>query len=259
MFWVVFQKGEEGTSVLSINYNSDFNVNTNTIGMYPVNDIELKPISGEVLIGDPFGGVGISVDVDNEEIKIQSYMNIEIGDVVEIADGTLYTLQAGDGHYFKGGDLHVDDNLQVVQNFSSSGIKTTGNPGNQIIDIGDPIAAGYDGINIDQAGEEVVVQSAGSVLLGDSQGIADDTLLRVVQAEGFYFENGLVSIGAVTPSEKLEVNGNVKANQYKLSALNTAPSSATDTGALGEIRVVADYIYVCIATNTWVRTPLTTW
>ena len=60
-------------------------------------------------------------------------------------------------------------------------------------------------------------------------------------------------------TNKLQVNGNVKATQFRISALNTAPSSATDTGILGEIRVTATHIYVCTATNTWVRTALTTW
>ena len=53
--------------------------------------------------------------------------------------------------------------------------------------------------------------------------------------------------------------GNVTATQYKISALNTAPASATATGTLGEIRITAGFIYVCTATNTWVRTALATW
>ena len=60
-------------------------------------------------------------------------------------------------------------------------------------------------------------------------------------------------------TNKLQVNGNVKATQFRISALNTAPASATDTGTLGEVRITATYIYVCTATNTWVRTALTTW
>jgi len=44
-----------------------------------------------------------------------------------------------------------------------------------------------------------------------------------------------------------------------LQALNTAPASAGATGVLGEIRVTATHIYVCTATNTWVRSELTTW
>ena len=54
-------------------------------------------------------------------------------------------------------------------------------------------------------------------------------------------------------------NAPITATQYKISALNTAPASATDTGVLGEVRITATYIYVCTATNTWVRTALSTW
>lgn len=60
-------------------------------------------------------------------------------------------------------------------------------------------------------------------------------------------------------SNNLTIAGAAKASNFKLSALNTAPSSASDTGSLGEIRITADYIYVCVATNTWVRSALTTW
>lgn len=58
---------------------------------------------------------------------------------------------------------------------------------------------------------------------------------------------------------KLQVTGSVKATQYRLSALNTAPASATDTGTLGEIRIDANYIYICVATNTWKRSAIATW
>ena len=47
--------------------------------------------------------------------------------------------------------------------------------------------------------------------------------------------------------------------QFRLSALNTAPSSASATGTTGEIRITSNYVYVCIATNTWVRAALGTW
>lgn len=58
---------------------------------------------------------------------------------------------------------------------------------------------------------------------------------------------------------KVDQNGEITVPKYRLSALNTAPASATDTGTTGEIRVTDTYIYVCTATNTWVRTALTTW
>jgi len=55
-------------------------------------------------------------------------------------------------------------------------------------------------------------------------------------------------------------------NQKRLSTTNTGinvplsvgPSSSTDTGTSGDIIITAAYIYVCIATNTWRRSALTT-
>jgi len=73
--------------------------------------------------------------------------------------------------------------------------------------------------------------------------------------------SGGVSIGnTVDPSvNNLSITGTTLSSQYRLSALNTAPATATSTGTLGEIRVTATHIYVCTATNTWVRTALATW
>lgn len=71
--------------------------------------------------------------------------------------------------------------------------------------------------------------------------------------------SGKVNIGTTSLLERLNVDGNIIADQYKLSALNTAPSSATDTGILGEIRYTASFLYVCTATDTWVRAALSTW
>ena len=57
----------------------------------------------------------------------------------------------------------------------------------------------------------------------------------------------------------LAVVGSLSPTSYRVTALNTAPASASAVGDLGEIRYTTDYIYVCIATNTWKRTALTTW
>ncbi|TXI86917.1 MAG: hypothetical protein E6Q36_08360 [Chryseobacterium sp.] len=71
--------------------------------------------------------------------------------------------------------------------------------------------------------------------------------------------NTLVGTSVNTNNSKLVVNGTNEAAQFKVSALNTAPASATATGVLGEVRITSTYIYVCTATNTWVRSALTTW
>lgn len=45
----------------------------------------------------------------------------------------------------------------------------------------------------------------------------------------------------------------------KKRAFDTAPASASAAGEQGEVRITATFIYVCTATNTWVRSALTTW
>ena len=40
----------------------------------------------------------------------------------------------------------------------------------------------------------------------------------------------------------------------------TAPATASSTGTQGEVRFASDgYIYICTATNTWVRAQGSTW
>jgi hypothetical protein len=48
------------------------------------------------------------------------------------------------------------------------------------------------------------------------------------------------------------------ADSIVISASKT-PSSASDTGIAGQIAWDADYIYVCVATDTWKRVGISTW
>ncbi len=45
----------------------------------------------------------------------------------------------------------------------------------------------------------------------------------------------------------------------RLNAPSAAPATATDTGVTGTITWDAGFLYVCIATNTWVRVAVATW
>jgi hypothetical protein len=75
-----------------------------------------------------------------------------------------------------------------------------------------------------------------------------------------YLANTLL-IGTTSDNgvDKLQVVGSTISTQYKLSALNTAPATASSSGTLGEIRIDANYIYICTATNTWKRVAIATW
>ena len=65
---------------------------------------------------------------------------------------------------------------------------------------------------------------------------------------------GNVGIGTITPTEKLDI----VSDKIRLRTPNT-PASATSAGAVGEICWDANYIYVCVSTNTWKRTAISTW
>lgn len=66
--------------------------------------------------------------------------------------------------------------------------------------------------------------------------------------------DGKVGIGTNQPEAALDINS----DSIRLRSSNT-PSSASDFGHQGEIRWDANYIYICVATDTWKRVALSTW
>ena len=68
--------------------------------------------------------------------------------------------------------------------------------------------------------------------------------------------------GTAKPVASFSANGGFFPMGLHLSAadgtLTTAPASASASGIAGEVRVDADYIYVCTATNTWKRVAIST-
>lgn len=102
------------------------------------------------------------------------------------------------------------------------------------------------------------------ILLNDS---LQYTGIAITNKWGIYQEgatdnnhfNGKVLIKTTTDAGyELDVNGTSRANKFQLSALNTAPATSSSTGTLGEIRIDANHIYICTATNTWKRVAIAT-
>jgi len=83
-------------------------------------------------------------------------------------------------------------------------------------------------------------------------------------------QNKFMGIFKGTPTAALDVAGAIKSTltitatgAISGSALNITssytPSSATSTGAAGQITWDSNYVYVCTAANTWRRASLSTW
>lgn len=67
--------------------------------------------------------------------------------------------------------------------------------------------------------------------------------------------NGFLGVGTATPTARLHVTGPL------VRPFDTAsmPASTTDPCNAGELRYDSNFLYLCIATNTWRRSPLSTW
>ncbi len=104
-------------------------------------------------------------------------------------------------------------------------------------------------------GNLALTSSASSVFVGsNTKSLANTTTNEIVI--------GANAIGAGSNTATLgdtNITKTVLGGVLQKRALDTAPASATATGTLGEVRITATHIYVCTATNTWVRTALTTW
>lgn len=57
----------------------------------------------------------------------------------------------------------------------------------------------------------------------------------------------------------VEINRLIVNSNYMNIILPKTPASASATGSEGDICWNSSYIYVCVATNTWKRVPITTW
>jgi len=75
--------------------------------------------------------------------------------------------------------------------------------------------------------------------------------------EGIVHVDGKMGIKQTTPTTELEVNGTTKTSSLIVSS-SSPPASSTATGVKGTITYNNDYLYICIATDTWKRVALDT-
>jgi len=114
--------------------------------------------------------------------------------------------------------------------------------------------------------EKVRINSSGSVGIGTS--VISSGQKFKVQGEHRHVvvsTGGNLGVGVDQPRAWIHSGGSILADgsitgtRFKLSGLNTPPATATSPGNTGDIKFTADYIYVCVATNTWKRAAISTW
>jgi len=69
-----------------------------------------------------------------------------------------------------------------------------------------------------------------------------------------------INLPGVNQAGTQDTSGNAATATVATRVSNTAaPSTASDTGTAVEVRYDSGFIYVCVATDTWVRAELATW
>jgi len=169
--------------------------------------------------------VGVD-DSDSNKFKISSTA-LGAVDFLIIEDAS--TRDVGIGVSNPAGQLHISDTTTVTDIYVSN--STSGVTAN-------------DGIIIQLANSDAVLfnQESGHLLLGS--GSADIYLLN----------NGNIGINTSGPTELLDINS----NNIRIRTAKT-PTSATEACDQGEISWDTNFIYVCVATNTWKRSAISTW
>lgn len=191
------------------------------------NDIKINPFGGDLFVGEKPA---------DDTFSNGGAIKFDVGDYE--GNPRIVTLQSkassveGGGFQFKSNNLNLfsilpDDDGNVAYNFGSIDSFTVNAQTNLTL-------SGDEGVTISSNSDETFLLKEGGT-----------TFLQTKVDQ--FGDDGL---GCETTS--------LKTGRFGITALST-PASSTATGTTGEIRVDANYIYVCTATNTWKRTQINTW
>ncbi len=197
----------------------------------------------EVVTQDSFGNYNWRTLYHSGNLNLNNYLSIAGGTLTGALNGTSGTFS---GTLQNTGVLTNNGNITATGTGTSLGVIS----GNIFSQISAGFSLTYGGATLNSSFRLLWSQD------GSSTGSKDIAIQRPVA--------GLLAItnggsGAVTDSMLRDIRlRNLSALGLNVTA-GTAPASATATGTAGEIRITSTFIYYCTATNTWVRSALTTW
>jgi len=204
--------------------------------------------------GDNYWSLGTSGD-DDINLRIQG------------SAGTLIQFKDQNGSYVKlsfGDDVSLgtgyDDRISLEADYSNS-YNTVGTAESIFYIKGNAddgsLASGTIATFTFQAADGVGIPS---VDLPKTDVGGNLTVIGNLTATGGDTEFGDTNVdGDLTVIETLSVQGIINANTSSIRIKNQTPASASATGTTGTIVYDSNYIYVCVATNTWKRVAISTW
>lgn len=214
--------------------------------------------AGDTLTGDLAADAGVKVD--GVDISAHTHTggsgdapNIPISSVTDLQSSLDAKLDLSGGTMT--GELVLDDEglgTTVMDGASAIGFK---------LDTPSYTTSGAKLLSVqNNATEKFAVDKDGKIVSGtiDESSINDGSILaRVASNEtisGAWNFTSDLGLDTSSPTAQLDINSNL----IRLRSSKT-PSSASDTGNAGDICWDSNYIYICVATDTWKRTAISTW
>jgi hypothetical protein len=213
-------------------------------------DPQIKILSGAPVISQPLYGANLKLELNGTTGTSKT------GGVAAI---NCYSLITGSGHTV---DKNVGMSALADVGGSLIGTTVTNNTALEIIGVA-------------SKGTTTITNAFGAVVTCPNHGTTRRGLLinaeqvtgLAVGANNIAFENlgtsrfagSCTFNGLATFNSSIVSTNSITASLFNLSALNSPPASAAAAGVTGSIRIDANFVYVCTATNTWKRAALTTW
>ncbi|KAA5537432.1 hypothetical protein F0919_07085 [Taibaiella lutea] len=240
-----------------------------------INFLTFNNVESRIMPNGYYYGPGISYYGGTNNSKVNTNV---IGTIISrnIADGNAALTVNQQNQNSTGNLITLQKNTNIVAQINTNGsttglsIKAQGSDTYSNAAIGlnaanttgiGPITGGNTFLLENNGTPQLTVDYQGDItVLGTVKGTPGMGPLSLYAAPGVKVSSG--GYGAVFNTPYLTADRAIilpDANGTSSVINTTAPASASDIGAVGEIRVTSTYVYVCIATDTWVRAPFATW
>lgn len=188
--------------------------------------------------------------------EVPQAADLEVAELaVNTADGKLFT-------------KHTDGSIVEISGGGGAVDSVNGDTGAVIVDLDSATAQGATTNNDLSVGDLLTVQGDGAaqdgrLKLNCSANTHGVTIQSPPHSDAATYTLTLPS-SAGTAGQVLTSQGGSQLTWEDAASspspiTGTAPTSTTDTGTAGELRFDADYLYVCIATDSWKRAALSVW